>query len=158
MDREPSTPLRRAPTPVVALIVVVGVGLGVWWIARRAADARVERAIVALAPGGLPAPDDPVQVELADLGAQLFRSRCSACHAVVGETRLGPNLAGVTLRRRLPWIRSMLLRPDSMTREDADAKILLQAYGVRMKVPGRFGPAQARAVIEFLRRVDSTPR
>lgn len=158
MSPKPSEPPGSTPTALVALVVAVCVVLGAWWLQRRAADARIERAILALGPVGLPTTDDPIDSLLADLGAQLVRTRCSACHAVTGEPRLGPNLGGVTLRRSLPWIRSMMLRPDSMTGVDPYARALRDAYGVQMKVPGTFGSAQARAVIEFLRRVDAPDR
>jgi mono/diheme cytochrome c family protein len=155
MSPKPSEPPGSRPTAVGALALVACVVLGAWWIQRRATDARIERAIMDVGPVGLPTADEPIDDVLADLGAELVRTRCSACHAVTGEPRLGPNLAGVTRRRSLSWIRSMMLRPDSMTRADPDAQALRGAYGVQMKVPGPFGPAQARAVIEFLRRADA---
>jgi len=157
MSPKPSEPPGSTPTAVVALVAAVCILLGVWWLQRRGADGRIERAILALAPAGLPTTGGPIDPALADLGAELVRTRCSACHAVTGQMRLGPNLAGVTLRRSLPWIRSMMLRPDSMTRADPYARALRDAYGVQMKVPGTFGPTHARAVIEFLRRVDAGP-
>jgi uncharacterized membrane protein (DUF2068 family) len=73
---------------------------------------------------------------------------------VSGEAKLGPNLAGVTRRRDLDWIRSMVLRPDSMTANDAAASALKAQYGVQMMVTGEMTPSHVLAVLEFLRRAD----
>lgn len=129
--------------------------LGVWWARREAADRALDAALSDYAATPLPAPGDPVDPRLADLGAEVFQARCSACHVVKGEPKLGPNLAGVTLRRELGWIRSMILRPDSMTVADPVASALKAAYGVQMMVIGSMTEVHVRAVIEFLRRADT---
>lgn len=125
------------------------------WLAARAAEGR--RTTDALAPwvgAPLPGPGDSIDARLAALGATVFERHCAACHAVTGEAKIGPNLAGVTLRRDPTWIRAMVLRPDSMTRDDPVAAALRERYGVQMIVVGDVGPEHALAVIEFLRRVD----
>lgn len=93
---------------------------------------------------------------MADAGASLFRRTCSACHYIGGddpEAGLGPNLAGVTLRRGPDWIRSMIANPDSMVAADTITSRLYSEFGVRMLNVGAT-PAEVRAVIEFLWRAD----
>lgn len=142
---------RTAGVVVVLCIVAVGV----WWARRAAADRALGDALSDYASTPLPAPGDAVDPHLADLGAEVFRTRCSACHAVNGDEKLGPNLAGVTRRREPGWIRSMIVRPDSMTAADPVASELKARYGVQMMVTGTLTEAHVRAVIEFLRRADS---
>ncbi len=136
-------------------LTLIGVVVVVVWMLGRAANERgTTEALAPWAGAPLPERDDPIDAPLAALGAGVFERHCAACHAVTGEPKIGPNLAGVTLRREAAWIRAMVLRPDSMTRDDPVAAALKQGYGVQMMVVGEVGEARARAVIEFLRRVD----
>jgi len=137
-----------------ALVVACVVALGVWWARRAAAERALGAALSDYAAAPLAEAGDPVDDALADLGADVFQRRCSACHGVNGEEKLGPDLAGVTRRRGLTWIRSMILRPDSMTAVDPVASALKARYGVQMMVTGELTPAHVRAVVEFLRRAD----
>ncbi len=140
--------------PVAFLAVTCVAGLAIWWGLRVAEQRALEEALLPYAETALPAPGAPVDAALADVGARVFEARCTGCHAVRGQPKLGPNLAGITLARDLPWIRSMVTNPDSMTRADPIARALLQAYGVPMQVVGGMDGSAARAVIEFLRRAD----
>ena len=160
-DSTPSRSGRASPRSgnllVGGFILLLVVGLGVWWI-QRSVEARArEDALAAWAGVPLPSPGEPVDEALADLGAELFRQKCAACHVIYGESHVGPELAGVTHRRSLPWIQAMILRPDSMTGADPAARSLKARYGVQMMVPGGIDTVETRAVLEFLRRVDGPP-
>lgn len=51
-------------------------------------------------------------------GEYLFRTRCDSCHTLGGgETRLGPDLLGVTERRERPWLARWIAEPDKMLEE-----------------------------------------
>ena len=63
----------------------------------------------------------------AALGAQLFPTKCSACHKME-ERYIGPALAGVTKRREPEWILNMILNPENMIQKDPTAKALLAQY------------------------------
>lgn len=55
------------------------------------------------------------------------------------------------------WLRTMITRPDSETRETRDdplARAPLDAYIVPLQVAGGMDETAARAVIDFLRRAD----
>jgi mono/diheme cytochrome c family protein len=110
----------------------------------------------ALADAPLPAPDAPVDAELAAAGAWYFQRNCVACHSVGGGDGVGPDLGGITERRTPVWIEAMIRRPDSMLVNDSTARALLQRYQVPMLDRQLDGP-RIRAIMEFLRRADRGP-
>lgn len=134
--------------------VVLLVALGAWWALRASERAASGDALAAYATAPLPSPGDPIDGVLADLGAEVFRARCAACHSVASEPHLGPGLRDVTARRDFGWIVAMVLAPDSMTRHDPVARALKEEHGVQMLVPGGVTRAEAIAVLEFLRRIE----
>lgn len=139
---------------VVGLVVVTVLAVTLWWMRDSAEARRVEETLASYVGAPLPEAGAPVDSTLANVGARLFRKRCSACHAITGESRVGPDLAGVTRRRSYDWIRGMILDPDSMTRSDPVARELRSEYGVQMLTPRSFEARHALALLEFLRRVD----
>lgn len=98
-------------------------------------------------------PGAPLDAVLADEGENVFTVKgCVACHFVGRETRLvGPDLAGVTERRSWPWFYGMVTNPDSMTRNDDEARRLLGEYMAPMTKMG-LNDEEVRAVWEYLRR------
>ncbi len=108
----------------------------------------------AWADAPLPSPGDPVDDEVADAGAWLFRRNCAACHHIGDSSMLGPDLAGVTRRRSAPWIAAMIRNPDSMLVADSIAQRLLAEYQVPM-ANRRLDGARVRALLEFLHRADA---
>jgi mono/diheme cytochrome c family protein len=93
--------------------------------------------------------------ELAEKGEGLFKTKgCIACHTI-GKGRLtGPDLAGVTERRKLDWIENMILDPDKMLETDPIARELLATYMVKM-TNQNVAPEQAQAIIMYFRVKDS---
>ncbi|UCC24469.1 MAG: cytochrome c [Gemmatimonadales bacterium] len=104
----------------------------------------------------LPEPGALVDPQMADVGAELFRRNCVACHSLGGGSVVGPDLAGVTFRRTPYWIRAMIANPDSMLRADSTARALLATYQVPM-LDRRLDAARVRAIVEFLWRADHGP-
>jgi len=94
-----------------------------------------------------------VSDSMADVGAELFRRNCAACHSLGGGDVVGPDLAGVTTRRPIEWIRGMVARPDSMLRVDGVAQAMLLEYQVPM-LNRELDEARVRAILEFLWRAD----
>lgn len=139
---------------VVALVVVSVAAVGIWYARESAWEARIAEALAAYTTAPLPQVGDPVDTVLADIGSRLFRKRCAACHTIHGDDKVGPDLAGVTERRNYAWIRGMILTPDSMTANDADARDLKAEFTVQMVTPRYFENPHARAIVEFLRQVD----
>lgn len=140
---------------VVALVVVSVAAVGIWYARESAWEARIAEALVPYTTASLPEVGSPVDTVLADIGSRLFRKRCSACHTIHGEDKVGPDLAGVTERRDYAWITGMILSPDSMTVEDAAAQELKEEFEVQMVTPRYFEAVHAHAIVEFLRQADS---
>jgi mono/diheme cytochrome c family protein len=83
-------------------------------------------------------------------GMKLFQTRgCSACHGF-GKRISCPDLNGVTSRRTEKWIRTQILHPDAMTKQDPTARQLFAQFALQMPNQG-LTPAQADAVLEFLK-------
>ena len=62
-------------------------------------------------------------------GSTLWSSRgCAGCHSIGQGKRSGPDLAGVTERRDLAWLRRWLKNPTVMFETDSLAKALLAQY------------------------------
>jgi mono/diheme cytochrome c family protein len=53
----------------------------------------------------------------AEQGRVLFEQLCTACHSVGGGDRVGPDLAGVTQRREVAWLKRMIREPDALIAE-----------------------------------------
>jgi hypothetical protein len=103
-----------------------------------------------------PAPDAPIDVEMAEAGERWYRVRgCLACHRLDDEDVVGPSLKGITLRREYDWYRAMVLRPDSMLLNDPIAQELLEIYRIPMPRQG-VDDLRVRAMWEFHRQVDRT--
>lgn len=60
-------------------------------------------------------------------GAELFTTKCSACHKL-DERYIGPALKDVTKRRTPEWICNQILNPENMIQQDPTAKALLAEY------------------------------
>ena len=101
-----------------------------------------------------PAAASPTGTGDAARGAELYQAKgCPACHTVGGGRLVGPDLAGVTERRERDWIIGMIVRPDSMLREDETARALLAEYFTPM-APLGITDAEAVDLYAYLRAPD----
>jgi len=97
----------------------------------------------------------PINHELAERGEEAFKNKgCTACHTIGKGKLTGPDLAGVTQRRKLEWIENQILHPEEMLEKDPIAKELLATYLIRMPNQG-VTPEEAKAIIMYLREQDS---
>ncbi len=99
------------------------------------------------------APSGPVDVALAVSGEAAFAAKgCVACHYVGRDARLvGPDLSGVTERRTWPWFYAMVTNPDSMVKNDAEAKAMLGEYMTPMANQA-VTDEEVQSIWEYLRR------
>jgi nitrite reductase (NO-forming) len=68
-------------------------------------------------------------------GKALFQARaCSGCHTIGKGKMAGPDLAHVTNRRSIEWLKTWLKDPPAMMETDSTAKALLKQYN-NMKMP-----------------------
>jgi len=94
-----------------------------------------------------------VDETLAATGKELFKVKCSACHKM-SKRFVGPGLAGITERRTPEWIMNMILNPELMVAENAEAKKLLAEYLSPMANQS-LTEDEARAILEYFRTVPS---
>ncbi len=97
---------------------------------------------------------DAPELRTVSRGESLFRTRCSACHAIGpgdGLVRTGPNLAGVVEWRDRAWLERWIREPDRVLAEgDALARTLFEAYR-RVPMPNmRLNAMETAAVIEYV--------
>jgi mono/diheme cytochrome c family protein len=118
-----------------------------------------EEASKAAAPAADPA-EGPADIAIPEIaasndvaaGEKLFASKgCSACHKIGGGKLVGPDLQGVTARRKTKWIARMILHPDQMIQKDATARELLKVHMTPMP-PQNVDPAgELPAILAFLK-------
>lgn len=102
--------------------------------------------------GAMEAPTGEINAALAGQGEGFFQSKaCVGCHTVGGGRMIGPDLQGVTSSRTYEWITAMIMRPDSMVQNDAEAQALLEEYGTPM-TPMGVSAEEAHAIYEYLRQ------
>lgn len=76
-----------------------------------------------------------VDEALAKKGKSLFQARgCSGCHTIGKGKMAGPDLAHVTERRTIDWLKSWLKDPPAMIETDSTAKALAGQFN-NMKMP-----------------------
>ena len=91
----------------------------------------------------------------AEGGQQIFQTLCTACHTIGKGTLLGPDLAGVTLRREESWLKRQIKEPDQLLAEkDPIAMQLLQEANNMPMVPLGLDDAQVAAVIAYLKSTE----
>ncbi len=89
--------------------------------------------------------------EAVEAGQQIFASLCTACHTIGKGNLIGPDLAGVTLRRDKDWLKRQIKEPDRLLAEnDPIAMQLLQESNNVPMVPLGLSDADVVAVIAYL--------
>ncbi len=91
----------------------------------------------------------------AETGQEIFQSLCAACHTIGKGKLIGPDLAGVTLRREESWLKRQIKEPDRLLAEDDPiAMQLLQEANNLPMVPLGLDDAQVDAVIAYLQSTE----
>jgi mono/diheme cytochrome c family protein len=83
-------------------------------------------------------------------GAELFKTKCSACHKV-DKKFIGPAPTGVMERRSPEWIMNMILDPEGMVQNDPIAKALLIEYNGSPMANQSLTETEARSILEYFR-------
>jgi cytochrome c551/c552 len=97
--------------------------------------------------------ESPVDAALAAQGEKLFQTKgCMVCHGF-GKKVTCPDLVGVSMRRTATWMEHQILHPDVMVKEDPISRELRKGFPLEM-TNLKLTQAEARAVIEFLKRKD----
>ena len=91
----------------------------------------------------------------AETGQQIFQTLCTTCHTIGKGKLIGPDLAGVTLRREESWLKRQIIEPEMLLAEnDPIAMQLLQEANNIPLVPLGLGDAEATAVIAYLKSTE----
>lgn len=90
-----------------------------------------------------------------DTGQYVFNKNCAPCHTIGHGDRIGPDLAGVTRRRKYFWLMHYIQDPHAViASHDPIATALHAKYKVTM--PNlRLGPIDVAAVLNYLSAQDS---
>lgn len=89
-------------------------------------------------------------------GEQIYRTRCSSCHALgdsePGSLRgIGPDLLGVTRQRDITWLTNWLKAPDRMLAEKDPLALLLYEQYNRLAMPNlRLGDTEVAALLAYM--------
>jgi mono/diheme cytochrome c family protein len=94
-----------------------------------------------------------INQELVAQGEELFNTRCKTCHRF-GERYIGPDLTNTVSERDPVYIMNMILAPEEMLQKHPTAQQLMAEYGTMM-TNQNLSEEQARAILEYLRTVDS---
>ena len=92
----------------------------------------------------------PINATLVERGAEVFSTKCLACHKM-DERYVGPPLGDVTERRSPAFIMNMILNPEEMVQKHPEAKALFAQYMTPMPNQS-LSEDDARAVLEYLRQ------
>jgi nitrite reductase (NO-forming) len=96
-------------------------------------------------------PTDPAAMS----GKMAFESKCLACHSIGQGKKLGPDLAGVTLRRKDEWLTQWLIAPEKMLQTDPSAKAMLaESNNIAMPNQG-LSKAEIAQYIAYFHWVDA---
>jgi len=91
----------------------------------------------------------PIDDAMVAKGKEAYELKCTACHKV--EKRfIGPSPQGILTRRTPEWIMNMILNPDEMVKDNAQARALLAEYMAPM-ANQNLTEEEARAVLEYFR-------
>ena len=83
----------------------------------------------------------------------LFKSRCSDCHNLGRGNGLGPDLAGVTKRRSVDWLKRWIREPDKMIAEkDPVVTAMLNEYKGLAMPNLALSDTQVDEVLEYIGR------
>ena len=94
--------------------------------------------------------DPVINQEMADTGAALFKTNCTACHKL-DKRFIGPSPVGIMERRAPEWIMNMILDPSLMTAEDRCAKDLLIEFNGAAMANQNLTVEQTRSILEYFR-------
>lgn len=105
--------------------------------------------------GTVAAQQATVQVDaaVAKRGQSLFQNRgCVGCHSIGKGKRSGPDLAGVTQRRDLDWLRRWLKNPTPMFETDSIAKALLAQFNNTRMPNLRLKDDEIEAILQYVQQ------
>jgi len=99
--------------------------------------------------------DPEIDQQMAESGAALFKTNCTACHRV-DKRFIGPKMEGLLERRSPEWVMNMILDPQLMVEEDRCAMDLLVEFNGAAMANQNLTVDQTRSLLEFFRTLPKT--
>ena len=101
-------------------------------------------------------------------GATYFKKNCSSCHTIGEGDRTGPDLAGLSKRRKVDWIVKFVNYPSGMINGDPEeagyekadpiAKKLFKAYKPNMMPETEMDKKQVKALLKYIDAQKKSPK
>lgn len=92
-----------------------------------------------------------IDMEKVEIGKEIFRTKCSACHKM-DQDYVGPPLGDVLEKRTPTYVMNMILNPVEMTKKHPEARKMLAQYMNQMTFQN-VSQDEARAIVEYLATV-----
>jgi len=94
-------------------------------------------------------------IAAAETGQQIFQDTCAPCHTIGKGKLVGPDLAGITLRREANWLKRQIKEPDKLIEEkDPIALQLLKEFDDVEMPPPELNNEQLVSVIAYLKSTE----
>jgi len=86
--------------------------------------------------------------------AKEFQMKCAICHKIGGGKLIGPDLKGVTKKRKKDWIVKFIMKPDEMVKTDPEAKKLFKEYNNVPMTNYNLTKEQSEALYDYIKSQD----
>ena len=84
-------------------------------------------------------------------GEQIFKANCTACHTIGGGRLIGPDLAGVTKKRKADWLKQWInSSSDFIASGDTDAIAIYEEYNKVAMTSFYFSDEDMEALLVYL--------
>ena len=100
--------------------------------------------------------------------AKHFKQNCASCHGIGEGDKIGPDLAGLSKRRKLDWIVKFVNYPDGMIKgdksepgyekPDALAKKVFDAYKPQLMTEQTLSKEQVEALLKYIDSLGKTAK
>lgn len=100
--------------------------------------------------------------------AKHFKDKCLQCHTIGAGDKIGPDLAGLSKRRKVEWIHKFVNYPDGMIDGDPDEKGYEKADPIAKKVYELYKPSrmaeqemtmdQVKAMLKYIDSLKKQPK
>jgi cytochrome c2 len=97
-----------------------------------------------------------------------FQKTCTQCHTIGAGDKIGPDLAGLSKRRKVDWIVKFVNYPDGMINGDAEeagyekpdpmAKKVYEAYKPQMMAEQEVTKVQVEAILKYIDSLKKQPK
>jgi nitrite reductase (NO-forming) len=101
-------------------------------------------------------------------GAKYFKTNCATCHTIGAGDKVGPDLAGLSKRRTVPWILKFVKYPEGMIAGDEEEKGYEKPDPMAAKVGALYAPvimadqemtkAQVTGVLKYIDSLKKQPK